>query len=140
MFENHFSLSEFFAGCSPQEIHEALKSSIVVDNLIYWSAFLDNLRKDISSINMKDTPIYINSCYRDKYHNARCKDSSPTSQHLEAGAVDICTCSHADIDNIIYAIKKYYPYGQLIIYDTFVHVSRIRANKANFVVLDKRNQ
>lgn len=139
MFCNHFQLKEFFVGCTPAERASALTNTEVVNNILYWVSFLEKLRSDLCSIKNEDTPIIITSCYRDKAHNARTVGSSSTSQHLNAGAVDIKTKDINDIEHIKYAVEMFYPYGQLIIYNTFVHISVIRDDKSNFITLDKRS-
>lgn len=78
----HFNLGEFFAHCSTEEILNAIRNKSVINNIVALDIILENLR------GMIDSPILVNSAYRDKAHNERA-GGSDTSQHLNGSAADI---------------------------------------------------
>lgn len=136
VFKHHFSFNEFFIHCTTQERLLAIQKPDVVSNLLKLVNILEHVRDDLTNIAWVDVPIYINSCYRDKSHNAR-EGGSPTSQHLNASAVDI-RCSR--MDDLYHILKEHYrPFGQLIRYDSFIHYSLPTSTHINHI-LDYRTK
>lgn len=114
--KSHFSISELLAACSSAEREALYSSPSLSRNLIQLAVVLEGIRAQLGQ------PIMVNSSYRDKAHNKKVGGVA-TSQHLTASAVDIR--SHSQ-DSLVAAIKAYQEdtgaLGQVIIYDTFVHV------------------
>lgn len=116
----HFTLSEFFAGCESFEIIDALRDKNVFRGLYFTAFALTEIRR----LN-GDKPIIINSCYRSKKHNFRV-GGVPNSQHLYALAVDIKRDSsiYKTLKEISDSPRMMDLIGirQLIFYPNFIHV------------------
>lgn len=133
----HFELPEFFAGCSVLERSLAVSKANIVSNILQLSILLSHIREEFPY------PIKINSCYRDSGHNASV-GGNKSSQHLTGSAVDFRIefppyCLD-DLDHVVFWIRNYLVFGQLIQYDTFLHLSLPRSGKPNYQYIDKRSK
>ena len=133
---NYFSDAELFAQCTADERHDCCLN------------YKENMEKTIELANKVreayGAPIQVNSFFRSKEHNARV-GGQPTSQHLEAGAIDIAPLAsdHAKhpLHNalMIFNACKYLirngraTFGQVILYPTFVHISIYRGTHRNML-------
>lgn len=133
----HFTLSEFFTGCSVLERSLAVSKSDIVSNIFQLGILLTHIREEFPY------PIKITSCYRDSGHNASV-GGTRTSQHLTGSAVDFKIdfppYCFDDLDHVVYWIRHYLVFGQLVQYDTFLHLSLTREGKQNFHYIDKRSK
>ena len=134
---NYFSDAELFAQCTPDERHDCCLN------------YKDNMEKTIALANkVRETygsPIQVNSFFRSKEHNARV-GGAPTSQHLEAGAIDLAPLASDHAKNPLhnaltifnackYLIRKGRAgFGQVILYPTFVHISIDRGSHHNQLI------
>lgn len=121
----HFTFSEVFRSktVATTEVTPHVLSHIedVLDRLTL-------LRREI-----KDSPITINSFFRDKAHN-KLVGGVPNSYHTQGMAADIKS-SKLSLTELAIAAKKYF--NCVIIYPTFIHVdTALRAGKPCFQ--DKR--
>lgn len=110
----YFKLFEFFPNCSLPEKIQVLESSVMSSKLVKLFTILNELRDKLGM------PIRINSGFRDIKHNSLVIGSSPTSQHLVMEALDI-TCP--DNDRLLEIISNSNYFGQVIVYNTFIHVA-----------------
>lgn len=134
---NHFTFNEFVTRCTVFE-RSTFPLSFVT-NVIRLSYVLELVRLELSKYSHQETPIIINSCYRDSMHNKRVGGVS-TSQHLTASAVDFTIRDISRISSlytIVLALPKS-SFHQLIIYDTFVHFG-LSTGVQDGQVLDKRS-
>lgn len=111
----NFTLDEMLRSATAEEnkIHEQWNVSIpVLKNLhALTTHILQPLRDQVGAV-------IITSGYRCEELN-KAVNGSPTSQHLIGEAVDLRT---KDMKKAIYVLQ-FLPFDQLIIYDTFLHVS-----------------
>lgn len=121
---NYFNLNEFIKNCSQEERGEFYASRKCLRNVYYFLPILNELRRVLN------TAVYINSCYRSPSHN-EFVGGVPTSQHLDASAVDISFgqahgyFAKEAVDILIERMSFDYLEGgirQIIIYDSFIHV------------------
>ena len=126
---SNFLLSEFLrsATASNNNLHQQFTIEFnVLVNIIYLTAnLLQPLRENVG-------PINITSGYRCPELNV-IVGGSATSQHLYGQAVDF-VCK--DFLKAIFFIKNK-PFDQLIIYDSFIHVS-ITSSLNRKQIIDKR--
>ena len=138
MIKPHFLLSEFLKHLNDDEIFDFCNDITLLANLLQIVELLTELRSILSSKKVPSAKITVNSWYRNKKHNDATPNSSPTSQHLNGSAVDISFVSPAikrtAVDIII---KQDFDFGQLIVYDNFIHLSLPRINKPNKQVIYK---
>ena len=130
---SHFHLSEFFKNCTPQERNTALLNTDYLDNIIQLNGIVSLLRDMLCDLKQTDVPITITSCYRDYSHNLRA-GGAKTSQHLTGSALDF-QCKY--LEDAFILLKNYFKFGQLIRYNTFIHVS-LPTNKHLYHIIDKR--
>lgn len=113
----YFSISELLASCSSTERQKLVESTSLSRNLVLLIHALEGIRSILGE------PIMVNSSYRDVAHN-KAVGGVPSSQHITASAADIRARS---LTKLVEAIKSYQSasgtLGQVIVYDTFVHVA-----------------
>lgn len=118
---SHFSIKELLKHCSDSERQRLFSDASLSRNLVSLMSALEGIRDVLGK------PITVNSSYRDAAHNKRV-GGVPSSQHLTCSAADI-TCT--DLEELVCAIRGfqdvYEQLGQVIVYDTFVHVGLSRA-------------
>lgn len=124
--KSNFSIKELLAKCSESERAALFASPALSRNLILLAQALQGIR------DLLGLPLVVNSSYRDQQHN-KAVGGVPTSQHLTCSAADI-TCK--SLPQLIQAIKEYQSesqqLGQVIVYDTFVHVGLADACNERF--------
>ena len=87
--------------------------------------------------NYLQTPIIITSGYRCPELN-KAVGGNPESQHMIGEAADI-RCSR--MDELIHVLKEFYiDYDQVIIYDTFIHISYSAHVLNRRKLIDKRSK
>ena len=119
--KSYFSISELLNKCSEAERQGLYKSAALSRNLSLLSEALQGIR-DILGM-----PLVVNSSYRDDKHN-KAAGGVRNSQHLSASAADI---SCKSLGQLLKAIKEYQAktqrLGQVIVYDSFIHVALAEA-------------
>lgn len=119
--KSYFSISELLNKCSDQERQGLYKSAALSRNLSLLSETLQGIRE------LLGMPLVVNSSYRDEQHN-KAAGGVRNSQHLSASAADI-TCK--SLGQLLKAIKEYQAktqrLGQVIVYDSFIHVALAEA-------------
>lgn len=123
----HFTHAEFFRHYINDEIPVTYYNNALA---------LANLLEQVRDV--FNTPLFINSCYRDEQRNKLAGGVS-NSQHLTASAVDFRPVNLVDIDRVFNACKVF-PFGQLIRYNSFIHISLMRSDKPNKMIIDKRTK
>lgn len=134
-FKN-FRLNEAFPCCSDVEIARAIKNGYG-DSLLLLLSFLQLFRDYV------EVPIIITSGYRNLEHNKSVKGSS-TSQHMIGQALDFKSpCMPAITLQMEFKefvektpFRKYL--GQVIFYDTFIHMALRCQSHKTFIIYDKR--
>lgn len=115
--KSYFSLSELLSKCSDSERQGLYKSPSLSRNLSLLSETLQGIRE------LLGMPLVVNSSYRDERHN-KAAGGVRNSQHLTASAADI---SCKSLGQLLKAIKEYQAktqrLGQVIVYDSFIHVA-----------------
>lgn len=125
----YFKLSEFFIGCT---VFERASASIdVLSNLMELSQLMQSIRVYAA------TAITITSGYRDEYHNNRVGGVS-TSEHLAGSACDFRLSEDYGVHRLVPWILAYCQFGQLVHYDTFLHIS-LSSSKHHNEYIDKRS-
>lgn len=121
----HFTLQEFFIHRSSSTVLQALSDPTISSNIHACMSLCEDIREHINA------PIIINSCYRDKRSNTSTPGSSKTSQHLTASAVDIRTSDLNKLYDFFESLNDASAFimniGQVIFYDSFVHVGLSQA-------------
>lgn len=121
----HFTLQEFFIHRSSSTVLQALSQPSISSNIHACMSLCEDIREHINA------PIIINSCYRDKGSNSFTPGASKTSQHLTASAVDIRTSDMNKLydffDTLTESLAFGMNIGQVIFYDSFVHVGLSQA-------------
>lgn len=139
----YFTIEELFTNCSNMEKIQIITKDENFIKLGKLFRFLDHLRDIIGS------PIVVTSTFRDFEHNKRV-GGVENSQHTLAEAVDfkiknvnftdentynLITCIIANLnDNAMQLL------GQVIIYDTFIHISLKNQTHQNLKFYDKRKK
>lgn len=123
---------------------EFTRTSTGLPNELTYDATL-NLRALVCTIlqplrTLLNCPIFINSGYRSPAVN-KAVGGVKNSQHLDGLAADFVATRH-DPSYCSYILEYYnLPYDQLIIYDTFVHVScSKRGIEPRKQIIDKRSR
>lgn len=123
---NNFTLDEFLRSATAEEekIYDQYTIPISVLKNIYalTTHVLQPLRDALGAV-------IITSGYRCKALNARV-DGTKTSQHLTGEAADIRV---KDMKQAIY-ILQYLPFDQVIVYDTFIHVSYSETRSRKLII------
>ena len=127
ILSKHFTHAEFFRHYINDEIPVTYYNNALA---------LANLLEQVRDV--FNTPLFINSCYRDEQRNKLAGGVS-NSQHLTASAVDFRPVNLVDFDRVFNACKVF-PFGQLIRYDSFIHISLMRPDKPNKMIIDKRSK
>lgn len=142
----HFELREFIFSLTAQE--KGIDNSIpvwqedyVINNLRELCMYvLEPLRKILAQ------PIYVSSGYRSPRLNEEV-GGADNSQHLQGFAADVYTKDLSVNDevklNIVMAFastKFGIPFDQLIVYDSFVHVSYVNSASNRSMIIDKRTR
>lgn len=117
MITKNFEIGELFVHCSTDEIETAVKDAQVMTNLQTLLCYLQAVRTRVGR------PLVINSGYRDKAHNANV-GGVKTSQHLKGEAVD-CYVVGYGVGQLARLICSEFDYcfGQVIQYNTFIHLA-----------------
>lgn len=142
----HFELREFTYSLTAQEkgIDNRIplcQEDYVVDNLRELCTYvLEPLRKILAQ------PIHVSSGFRTTRLNEEVGGTA-TSQHLQGFAADVYTKDLSINDevklNIVMAFastKFGIPFDQLIVYDTFIHVSYVNSASNRRMIIDKRTR
>lgn len=140
----HFELREFTYSLTAQEkgIDNRIpiwQEEYVVNNLRELCMYvLEPLRRILAQ------PIYVSSGFRSPRLNEEVGGEAD-SQHMQGFAADIYTKDMSVNDevklNVVmsFATSKYgLPFDQLIIYDTFIHVSYVDSAHNRRMIIDKR--
>lgn len=123
----HFKIKEFFVTSTGLENVPRSTSVLceVIENIWYMAIFLEDLRIRVSQLTGRETPIFINSCFRSPAVNKAVKGAK-NSYHLKAAAVDVKVpfgySIYAFNDAIIETCKKRNcRLVEDICHDTFIH-------------------
>ena len=83
--------------------------------------------------------ILVNSGFRNKKVNDAV-GGKKNSQHLKGEAVDITTQNINDLEEIVQIIKMF-DFDQMIVYDTFIHVSlKLNNNRNQLIYLNEKKR
>lgn len=131
-----FTMSEVFKTCSDAEISLCVRTNCL-DSLLVLVRFLDEFREYIES------PIRINSSFRDTNHNKRVGGVT-TSQHLLGQAIDFSTPKMPN-NTTIQKLKEFIrmsplsvSISQVIFYNTFIHIGLRTQGHKILCYYDKR--
>lgn len=140
----HFELREFTYSLTAQEkgIDNRIpqwNEEYIIDNLRELCTYvLEPLRRILAQ------PIYVSSGFRSSRLNEEVGGEAD-SQHLQGFAADIYTKDMSVNDEVklnvvmAFASSKYgLPFDQLIVYDSFVHVSYVDSAHNRRMIIDKR--
>lgn len=133
----YFSVKELVVNNTASEIKEAFNNGSM-DCLLVLLQILDNFREFLGS------PITITSAYRDRFHNESC-GGSPTSQHMLGEAIDF-KCEFVKQSQLVDSLKEFLKksafknfLGQIIIYNSFIHIALRTPKHSYLTIYDKRN-
>ena len=113
----HFDINEFFCHCTDKERTNAYKDSKVISNLFSLGLLMQSIRE------MVDCPIIVTSGYRDRFHNESVGGVGE-SQHMKGQACDFVLLDKSlNLKNVADNICVLCDYDQLIVYETFFHIS-----------------
>ena len=142
----HFELREFTFSLTAQEkgIDNRIpiwQEDYVINNLRELCMYvLEPLRKILAQ------PIYVSSGFRTSRLNEEVRGTD-NSQHLQGFAADVYTKDISVNDevklNIVMAFastKFSIPFDQLIMYDSFIHVSYVNSASNRRMIIDKRTR
>ena len=132
----YFTMSEVFTNCSDSEIALCCRTNCL-DSLLVLLRFLDEFRDFIES------PIVLNSTFRDFNHNKRV-GGVVTSQHLLGQAIDFSTPKMPN-DITILKLKEFIrmspmsvSLSQVIFYNNFIHIGLRTQSHKILTYYDKR--
>lgn len=137
-FLTYFNIRDVFVHCSSTDIVECIRKNYIKD-LVYLLLILDSFRSYI------ETPIRITSGFRNKERNDLLPNSSSTSQHLIGQAIDFQPVDYPFATFVTlfldYIKNSFYneDIGQVIIYQSFIHISLRNNQIKKFTIYDKRN-
>lgn len=131
MVTKNFEIGELFAHCSTAEIDSAVRDARIMNNLQTLLCVLQCIRFRLGR------PIVVNSGYRDKEHN-RNVGGVATSQHLTGEACDFYVIGMGipEVTRILYA-EFDYCIGQLIQYNSFIHIALQNTKHPRLEYIDK---
>lgn len=132
----YFDVKELFKNCSDTEILDCISTNSF-DNLLVLLQVLDGLRSHLG------VPIIITSSFRDFFHNKRV-GGVPNSQHLLGQAIDFY-CNGLLPFSVFPMIKEFFEksalkrfVGQVLVYDSYIHIGLRTQSYSKFVLYDKR--
>lgn len=129
----NFSWEEFQSSCKAEELG--------IDNCIPDESIASQVRSLVVTVLQQlrsafGKPLHINSGYRCPALNKALKGAK-NSQHTKGQAADIASDNPHGLAELV--LQKELPFDQMILYDTFVHISHKHQGTQRGIVMNKQS-